>query len=145
MEKFNVGDKIYVKSCTTLEFVGAKGVVTDVTNTYTRVSFAKGVAPCLPYGRDNGWNFLHGEALLVTISTPTIATDLKLKPQTKSVLIHLRNNDHISPMQAQVIYGITRLAAAIYDLRKAGYIINKTMKTDAAGHHYASYALPKAN
>lgn len=71
----------------------------------------------------------------------SIATDISLKPQSKTVLRHLRNHDHISPAQALIVYGISRLAACIYDLREAGYVVGMEMKQDAQGHKYASYWL----
>ncbi len=65
--------------------------------------------------------------------------------QSKTILRHLRNSDHISPAQALIVYGISRLAACIYDLRKVGYDVAMEMKTDAQGHHYASYSMAKVN
>lgn len=72
---------------------------------------------------------------------PTIANDLRLKPQTKTVLRHLRKGQHISPMQALVVYSISRLAPCIHDIRKAGYNVSTEVKRDAQGHKYAQYAL----
>jgi len=72
---------------------------------------------------------------------PSIASDLKLKPQARTVLTHMRNHDHISPMKALAVYGISRLAACIYEIRKAGYRIDAQIKSDEQGHKYTKYRL----
>lgn len=82
-----------------------------------------------------------GTAFVPAKRRPTIASDLKLKPQAKTVLTHLRRYDHISPMQALVVHNISRLAAVIYDIREAGYEVDMKLKEDAQGHKYAQYAL----
>jgi hypothetical protein len=76
--------------------------------------------------------------------TPSVADDLRLKPQTKTVLRHLKNHDHISPMKALGVYGISRLAACIYEIRKAGYDIRADFARDEAGHKYTKYSLAPA-
>jgi hypothetical protein len=78
------------------------------------------------------------------MSIPSIANDLKLKPQAKTVLVHLRNHDHISPMKALGVYGISRLAACIFEIRKAGYRVSAEFKRDDQGHKYTKYSLAKA-
>jgi len=75
--------------------------------------------------------------------TPTIVDDLRLKPQSKTVLRHLRGMKHISPAEALIVYGISRLAACIYDIRKVGYDVHCEMRQDAQGHKYANYSLVK--
>lgn len=76
--------------------------------------------------------------------TPSIAKDLTLKPQAKTILTHLRNHDHISPMKALGVYGISRLAACIYEIRQAGYEVAAEFKRDDQGHKYTKYSLAKA-
>jgi hypothetical protein len=49
---------------------------------------------------------------------PSINTAISLKPSAQTVLAHLYRRGSISPIEAQVSYGLTRLAAAIYTLRK---------------------------
>jgi hypothetical protein len=68
-----------------------------------------------------------------------LASVLQLKPQTRTVLAHLESGDSISPLEAWAVYGISRLAARIYDLRKAGYEIERELRRDKAGHPYARY------
>jgi hypothetical protein len=71
----------------------------------------------------------------------SLATEIGLAPQAKTVLLHLVQRRSISPMEAMVTYGITRLAARIHDLRSSGYAIEKEMRRDAAGKPYARYHL----
>jgi hypothetical protein len=42
-------------------------------------------------------------------------------------------------MEALTVYGISRLAAAIYDLRKSGHVVGSKIKHDAVGHRYTRY------
>ena len=64
---------------------------------------------------------------------------LSLKPQTRKVLNHLTKRKSISPLEALHVYGIYRLSACIYDLRRVGIKIKTNMKKDASGHQYARY------
>jgi hypothetical protein len=68
-------------------------------------------------------------------------TTTKKQSQTETVLKHLNNRGSISPMEALVSYGITRLADNIYRLRNEGYNIGTVMSQDEAGHKYARYHL----
>jgi hypothetical protein len=88
-------------------------------------------------GEPNGWPHEMFEAVV----SPSIVKDLRLKPQTKTVLRHLRKGQHISPMQALVVYSISRLAPCIHDIRRAGYNVSTEVKRDAQGHKYAQYVL----
>lgn len=76
---------------------------------------------------------------------PSVANDLRLKPQAKTILRHLKKCDHISPAQALIVYGISRLAPCIYEIRSVGYDVITEMKEDAQGHKYASYRLARAH
>lgn len=76
--------------------------------------------------------------------TPSIATDLRLSPQARTVLSHMRNHDYISPMKALGVYGISRLAACIYEIRKAGYDVKSFITHDESGHKFTKYSLVKA-
>ena len=49
----------------------------------------------------------------------------------------------ISPGEALLVYGITRLAARIYDLRLAGYQVSMKMHSDPLGRKYARYRLKR--
>jgi Helix-turn-helix domain len=74
---------------------------------------------------------------------PSIANDLRLKPQARAVLRHLERGLSISPLEAQAVYSVFRLAASINELRRAGYNIETELRQDGAGHRYARYRLVK--
>jgi hypothetical protein len=47
-------------------------------------------------------------------------------------------------MQALTVYGISRLAPCIHEIRNlAGYRVDCEMRSDAMGHRYAVYSLAK--
>lgn len=73
--------------------------------------------------------------------TPSIAHALRLKPQTRVILLHLLEGRSISPLEAWGVYGNSRLAAAIHDIRKSGYVVVREHKRDPMGHHYSRYWL----
>ncbi len=75
---------------------------------------------------------------------PSIADELTLKPQARKILAHLKKGLSISPLEAQTVYGVFRLAASIFELRQAGYKIRSNIRQDEAGHKYARYALAGA-
>lgn len=85
-------------------------------------------------GTDNG-DFMSNKR------RPSIADDLRLYPQDRTVLAHLRAGKPISPMKALVVYGISRLAACVHNIRKAGYPVETVLEQDESGHKYASYSL----
>jgi len=64
-------------------------------------------------------------------------------PQCATVLRHLKEYGSISPAEAKEVYGVSRLAARILDLREDGVAIEATLKTDPAGKRYARYRLSK--
>lgn len=73
--------------------------------------------------------------------TPTVADDLSLKPQSRTILRHLKKIGHITPMKALIVYSISRLAPCIHDIRKIGYGVATDVRQDAQGHKYARYSL----
>lgn len=55
--------------------------------------------------------------------------NVKFKNQMEAVKWHLENKEKLSSMEAFSLYGITRLSAKIYLLRKEGWdIISKDVK-----------------
>jgi hypothetical protein len=76
---------------------------------------------------------------------PSIATTVGLYPQTRTILRHLEKRGSISPMEALMAYGCTRLAARIHELREAGFDISTDLRTDQAGHRYARYRMTAVN
>lgn len=66
-----------------------------------------------------------------------------LSPQAKTVLDHLRTNQHLTSWQAEGVYRIRRLASRIDELRAAGYEIVTQTQQDATGQRYTRYALSR--
>lgn len=68
--------------------------------------------------------------------------------QRERVLYHMKEIGSISAMDAMQEYGIFRLAAVIYDLKKSGYNISKTMEIGENRYgcpiRYATYSLDKS-
>ena len=71
----------------------------------------------------------------------TIASTLRLTPQAKTILSHLRNRESITPMEALVTYSISRLASCIGEIRKAGFTVDMTMSRDERLHKFGRYSL----
>lgn len=68
-------------------------------------------------------------------------TDLKLKPQARRILAHLRSGKAITPVEAMTVYGIARLAASVYEIRRAGYDVGCERRRDEVGHGYGRYSI----
>ena len=62
--------------------------------------------------------------------------------QAQTILLHIKSLGSISPQEAYRDYQITRLAARILDLKKAGYHIKTDMREHPlTGTRYARYTL----
>ena len=72
---------------------------------------------------------------------------MDITSQEKIVLWHMTKHKHITSMQAFELYGITRLSAKIYDLRKQGYKIGMIWEesVNRYGHpvRYGRYFIEK--
>lgn len=66
--------------------------------------------------------------------------ELSIDAQNVMVLEHLRSAP-ITPIEALARYGCFRLAARVYDLRKAGHQIITTRVINEQGNSYAQYHL----
>jgi hypothetical protein len=64
---------------------------------------------------------------------------LSITPQAKTVLAHLLRHGDITPLKADAVYGISRLAACIFEIRNAGFNIYTDMHRDDCGRKYAQY------
>ena len=71
----------------------------------------------------------------------------KISNQADLVIQHLRKYKFLTQDTAQERYAISRLGARIYELKAAGWRINKTMVSDknkfGKKHVYAKYFLEK--
>lgn len=70
--------------------------------------------------------------------------ELNVSPQARKVLRHLEKNRSITPLEAFGVYGIFRLAARIYELRKEGFNVVTTIMRDDNEKPYAKYVLARA-
>lgn len=61
--------------------------------------------------------------------------------QTDRIRAHLKAHGTITPMEALMVYKITRLAARIHELRADGLPIVSRIKKDAMGARYTEYRL----
>jgi hypothetical protein len=78
----------------------------------------------------------------ITVTAPSIADDLRITPQARSVLAYMKKHGRISPAKADRVFGITRLASCIHEIRsKARYTVTTTIKRDEQGHKYSEYKL----
>ena len=63
----------------------------------------------------------------------------KLETQNRNILMHLIGKDSITSLEALDLYGSLRLAARIFDLRKAGHTISSTPHITTSGKRVAKY------
>lgn len=68
-------------------------------------------------------------------------TTMKAMTQEEIVLEHMRKHGSITSMTAFRRYSITRLSGRIFNLRKAGYIIDMVWETSQYGTRYGRYVL----
>lgn len=76
-----------------------------------------------------------------TIGTEKFATDIRLSPQCRKILAHLKDGKTITNNESMLVYHVPRLSDVIFKLREAGYDVSTSMKEDAVGGKYASYKL----
>lgn len=67
-----------------------------------------------------------------------------LSPQARTVLSHLRTNQHLTAWQAEGVYRIRRLASRVDELRAAGFEVCTEIARDASGQRYTRYSLSRA-
>jgi hypothetical protein len=77
----------------------------------------------------------------LTLGTPKFADDLRLTPQARKILAHLKAGNTITNAESMLVFHIFRLSDCILKLRRAGYKVEMTVKRDAVGGKYASYKL----
>jgi hypothetical protein len=78
---------------------------------------------------------------IMTLGNSTLANDLKLPPQAKTVLRHLEKGKTISPLEALMVYGIYRLSDCIFKIRNAGHDVHTHDRVDERGRKYGEYQL----
>lgn len=73
------------------------------------------------------------------------ATEPKLKPQCATVLRHLETDGPLTDARATSLYGIARLGARVWDLRRAGHAVQSRLirvRTRHGDARVAEYYLP---
>jgi hypothetical protein len=79
----------------------------------------------------------------LTLGTPNYADDLRLPPQARKILAHLKEGNTITNAESMLVFHIFRLSDCILKIRRAGYNVIMTEKRDAVGGKYASYKLAR--
>ena len=77
----------------------------------------------------------------LTIGTAKYSDDLRLTPQARKILAHLKAGNTITNAESMLVFHIFRLSDCILKIRRAGYDVAMTVKQDAVGGKYASYKL----
>lgn len=67
-----------------------------------------------------------------------------MKPQTNKVLRHLQSGGSITPLEALNQFGIFRLGARIYELRRAGIDVAERRVKGPNGARFSRYELQRA-
>lgn len=67
---------------------------------------------------------------------------MKIETQNKKVLKWLQSGQTLTAAQAANYFGIYRLSARIYDLKKRGYAIKSELQFNGS-EHWAVYSLKK--
>lgn len=71
--------------------------------------------------------------------------ELNVSPQARKVLRHLERHRSITPLEALGVYGIFRLAARVYELRREGFNVVTTIMRDENEKPYAKYVLARVH
>lgn len=66
---------------------------------------------------------------------------LRAGSQNAQILEYLRTHSHITAYEALGLFRCFRLAARIFELKRAGYKINTDTRHDVTGKTYARYSL----
>lgn len=78
---------------------------------------------------------------IMEIGGSTLANDLLLPPQAKTILRHLEKGKTITPLESLMVYSIARLSDCILKIRDAGHDVLMEMCKDERGHKYGKYSL----
>lgn len=78
---------------------------------------------------------------VLDIGRSTLANDLTLPPQARTILRHLEKGKSITPMESLIVYGIYRLSDCIFKIRNAGHDVITHERRDERGKKYGEYQL----
>lgn len=79
----------------------------------------------------------------LTLGVTSLASDLSLPPQARTILAHLEAGKTITPMKALNVYSIYRLSDAIFKIRESGHNVITINCKDENGKKYAKYYLAR--
>ncbi|MBR1173926.1 hypothetical protein JQ617_08175 [Bradyrhizobium sp. KB893862 SZCCT0404] len=74
-------------------------------------------------------------------ASTALVAEMNLKPLTKKTLNYLKTRGALTPLVFWSTYGSMALAQQVHELRKAGFKVKTTMKTDEERNTYPSYTL----
>lgn len=78
---------------------------------------------------------------IMTIGNSTLANDLTLPQQARTILAHLQKGKTITPIESMIVYNIYRLSDCILKIRNAGHDVLMEMCQDERGKKYGRYSL----
>jgi succinate dehydrogenase/fumarate reductase flavoprotein subunit len=64
-----------------------------------------------------------------------------MKPLTQQIYDHLRSEGNISGIEAAALYRCRDLPKRMSELKQAGVLFKRTMKSDHTGQRYARYEI----
>lgn len=159
MTKFKVGDRVLVGPNGLIgaaSAAGKYGVVKSIESYGYDIRLDDQTVTNRMGVRTSGGLWAAGDENLTLVApdggtemrSPTIAPSKRTMSRAsyrlnQAILKHLESGKSISPMEALVVHGCLRLAAAICDLRQAGHIIKTDIHHDTNGKQYARYSLIK--
>lgn len=146
MDDFNIGDRVIVGPEGLLSVkaaAGKTGVVLERWNNVYLIQFSDLIRhdTSASWKRDKWFANAHNLSLATTIVPTKRAMSRASYRLNQAILKHLESGKSISPMEALVVHGCLRLAAAICDLRQAGHAIKTDIHRDSNGKQYARYSL----
>lgn len=145
--KWKAGDKVVGKQ-RGVWFNGLSGRVIGPYGVFFLVEFTDNGghnATLSGWSRGPGprWYVYPSQLEAVPAVTPTIASDLKITPQARSILNYLKKHPKgITNMEALISLGISRLSSCVHEIRsRAGYLVDTDIRHDDHGHRYSRYTL----
>lgn len=143
MTAFNVGDQVVAIRDTMLLDKGKRYQIAEVRAGRSYIASPKMAASAglVSYPDDYFMRVFPTAPAPTKPVAPSVADDPRMTPKARVILRHLKAGKQITPSDALVVYGQSRLAAAIYEIRQAGYKVKTERAKDESGHGYSRYTL----
>lgn len=147
MDDFKIGDKVLVGPDGLIGVKAAAGkigvVLAQLSEAYL-IQFSDRIQ----HDNDADWkkDKWYGSANNLSLTSGPVSPSKRATQRAsyrlnQAILKHLESGKSISPMEALVVHGCLRLAAAICDLRQVGHNIKTDIHRDSNGKQYARYSL----